>query len=211
MAWPRPCIGLQNTFCLPCSSREVSVILLDACIMYGRKWHPLHPLINSWDQLSWEKSSILATSHLKLCALHQSRISWDALINLHEVAYDIPGFVWKINTYPDLVCVCGLQEVVQDVDRVLMLDSSSQLLSYDTTFQLGDFYVSPLIVRHTLFREKPCIPAMFLIHERKLTGLTKRCSKSASSAFLLWRKQSARLWPIGRKLSWMPSPARFHH
>jgi len=123
--------------------------------------------------------------NLQFKHFHQSRISQDALFNLHEIAYDIPGFVWKINTYPDLVCVCGLQEVVQDVDRVLMLDSSSQLLSYDTTFQLGDFYVSPLIVRHTLFREKPCIPAMFLIHERKLTGLTKRCSKSASSAFLL--------------------------
>lgn len=44
-----------------------------------------------------------------------------------------------------------------------------QLLSYDTTFQLGDCYVSPFIFRHTIFEEKPCIPAMFLIHERKFT------------------------------------------
>ena len=33
---------------------------------------------------------------------------------------------------------------------------------------MGDFYVSPLIFRHTVFKERPCIPAMFLIHERKL-------------------------------------------
>ena len=29
--------------------------------------------------------------------------------------------------------------------------------------------MSPLIFRHTIFEEKPCIPAMFLIHERKFT------------------------------------------
>lgn len=34
---------------------------------------------------------------------------------------------------------------------------------------MGDFYVSPLLFRHTLFEERPCIPAMFLVHERKLT------------------------------------------
>lgn len=39
-------------------------------------------------------------------------------------------------------------------------------MSYDTTFQLGDFYVSPLIFRHTLFKEIPYMPVMFLIHER---------------------------------------------
>ena len=70
------------------------------------------------------------------------------------------------------MCVCGLQEIVNELDRVLVLDTSSQLLSYDTTFKLGDFYVSPLIFRHTLFKETPCIPAMFLIHEHNKTVLS---------------------------------------
>ena len=35
------------------------------------------------------------------------------------------------------------------------------------TFQLGDFYVSALIFRHIIFREIHCMPALFLIHERK--------------------------------------------
>ena len=30
-----------------------------------------------------------------------------------------------------------------------------------------DFYVSALIFRHIIFRENPCMPALFLIHERK--------------------------------------------
>ena len=45
--------------------------------------------------------------------------------------------------------------------------SSPQLLSYDTTFQLGDFYMSVLNFKHTIFREAPVIPAIFMLHERK--------------------------------------------
>ena len=108
--------------------------------------------------------------NLRQKQLHQSRISKDDLYNLHEIAYDIPGFIWKITTYPDLICVCGLREILEELEKVVALKATSgmQLLSYDTTFQLGDFYVSPLIFRHTVFKERPCIPAMFLIHERKL-------------------------------------------
>lgn len=123
--------------------------------------------------------------NLRFKHLNQTRISQDALYNLHEIAYDIPGFIWKISTFPDLACICGLQEIVDELDRVLVLDPSSQLLSYDTTFKLGDFYVSPLIFRHTLFKETPCIPAMFLIHERKFAEthqeMFKECAKRIPS------------------------------
>ncbi len=51
---------------------------------------------------------------------------------------------------------------------VLKVESSlPQLLSYDTTFQLGDFYVSPLLFRYVAFTKSPVVPALFLIHERK--------------------------------------------
>ena len=91
----------------------------------------------------------------------QRRISQDALYNLHEIAYDLPEFVWVIQTYPDLVCVCGMKEVLDQLDRLLLINSPlMQLLSYDTTFQLGDFYVSPLLFRHTLFTESPVVPAL---------------------------------------------------
>ena len=90
------------------------------------------------------------------------------MYNLHEIAYDLPEFVWFIQTYPDLICICGTKEILNQLDRVLLIDSSlPQLLSYDTTFQLGDFYVSPLLFRHVIFKESPVIPALFLIHERK--------------------------------------------
>ncbi len=57
------------------------------------------------------------------------QISQDTLYNLHEIAYDLPGFIFKITTF-------WLEKLLTECDRVL------HSLSYDTTFQLGDFYVT---------------------------------------------------------------------
>ena len=98
----------------------------------------------------------------------KSRLTHDAIYNLHELAYDLNGYVKLITTYPDLVVICGLDKLIEELDFTLQMDSERpQLLSYDTTFQLGDFYLSPLLYRHTLFSHSPVIPALFLIHERK--------------------------------------------
>ena len=106
--------------------------------------------------------------NIRMSQLRKLRISHDALYNLHELAIDIPDFIHIIRTHPDLVCICGQKAIFQELDRVLLLQSPTpQLLSYDTTFQLGDFYVSVLSFRHTLFKEAPVIPAAFMLHERK--------------------------------------------
>ena len=42
-----------------------------------------------------------------------------------------------------------------------------QLLSYDTTYNLGDFSVSPIHFRHTILGEAPVIPAALLLHEKR--------------------------------------------
>ena len=98
----------------------------------------------------------------------QSRLSHDALYNLHELSLDLSGFVKVIRTHPDLIVVCGLDLILEEMEMVLHTQSTnSQLLSYDTTFQLGDFYVSPFLFCYTPFKTSPVIPAAFLIHERK--------------------------------------------
>jgi hypothetical protein len=98
------------------------------------------------------------------------RISHDALYNLHELAYDLENYIHSLTTYPDLIVVCGLKPMLQEINRLLQIESpaSHQLLSYDTTFKLGDFYVSPMLFRNVLFEKNPVMPAMFLLHERKL-------------------------------------------
>lgn len=98
----------------------------------------------------------------------KSRLSHDALYNLHEIAYDLDGFVTKISTYPNLSVVFGNPRMLKELNNLLQVESKlPQLLSYDTTFQLGDFYLSPVLFRHVLFSGAPVIPAFFLLHERK--------------------------------------------
>ena len=96
------------------------------------------------------------------------RLTHDALYNLHEIAYDLGNFVSKIITYPNLVVVCGLKSLKQELDRLILLSSDDPiLLSYDTTFEIGDFYVFPFLFKHVLFESHPVIPVAFLLHERK--------------------------------------------
>lgn len=59
----------------------------------------------------------------------------------------------KVVTYPDLIIICGLEKLTFELKQVLQDESidNPQLLSYDTKFQLGDFYVSPVLFRYTLF------------------------------------------------------------
>ncbi len=98
----------------------------------------------------------------------KSRLTRDALYNMHELAFDLGGFVKVIMTYPDMIVVCGHEKLLIELNNLLQIESiQPQLLSYDTTFQLGDFYLSPLLFRHTLFLRSPIVPALFLIHERK--------------------------------------------
>ena len=98
------------------------------------------------------------------------RLSHDALYNLHELCYDLETFIQKIVTHPDLIVICGLNSMLKDINRLLSIADGNlhQLLSYDTTFQLGDFYVSPLLFRNVLFLKFPVMPVAFLVHERKL-------------------------------------------
>jgi hypothetical protein len=83
------------------------------------------------------------------------------------LAYEIGGFIRKITTFPDLEVVFGMEELLQDMGRELQLHEPGQIMSYNTTFQLGDFYLSFVLYRAMIFQEEPCIPALFLIHERK--------------------------------------------
>ena len=73
----------------------------------------------------------------------------------------------------------GLDVILNEANKVLQLKDAGQLLSYDTTFQIGDFYVSTLLFRHLIFEECPCIPALFVIHERKFSEIHQELFKQA--------------------------------
>lgn len=68
--------------------------------------------------------------NLRFKHLNESRISRDDLYNLHEIAYDTIGFVHKIITYPDLACVCGLEQILKEANQILQLNMT-QLFSWE--------------------------------------------------------------------------------
>ena len=97
------------------------------------------------------------------------RLSHDSVYNLFELAYDSCGFVHKIESYPDLVVICGLQSLIDELNRIIAANLEfTNLLSYDTTFCLGDIYVSSFLFRHVIFESSPVIPAHFYFTCRNL-------------------------------------------
>jgi len=77
------------------------------------------------------------------------RLSRDALYNLHEIAYDTE-FIHHITTFPDLLVIMYNPTVLRIFTEVIH-SQDTQVLSYDTTFTLGDFYLSVLIFHQTDF------------------------------------------------------------
>ena len=92
------------------------------------------------------------------------------------MCYDIEVFVHKIITYPDLTVTCGLCLMLREINRLLSV-YDGHLMSYHTMFQLGDFYLLPLLFRNVLFSTSPVMPVGFLLHEKKL----KNCHEEIMS------------------------------
>ena len=96
------------------------------------------------------------------------RYTQDDLFNLVELTYDIQDYTHRMFLVPELGVVLGHRAMLQEFRAVLCTKGQQpQLVSYDTTYNLSDFYVSPLLFRHTLFEGAPVIPVAFLIHEKR--------------------------------------------
>ena len=92
----------------------------------------------------------------------------DSLYNLHLLFYHLEGYISDIKTAPDLYVLLGLKEIYDEFDKLLRFKTDETVpLFYDTTFKLGDFYVSTLSFQHHLFENAPVIPLGIMIHERK--------------------------------------------
>jgi len=67
------------------------------------------------------------------------------------------------------IIVCDIPKLLHEIKNLLRTDlSSPQLLSYYTMFQLGDIFVSALLMDYTLFQGAPVMPICFLLHGHKL-------------------------------------------
>lgn len=93
----------------------------------------------------------------------------DSLYNIVALSLQIKPFIHTIQLTLGDLCVFGFNEhlVEKLKSYVGRKDLPAQILTYDTTFNLGDFYLSILAFAGTEFEECPVIPSFYLIHEEK--------------------------------------------
>ena len=88
------------------------------------------------------------------------------LHNLHEFAYD-SNFIHRIVTYPALSLICYNPSIVELFSSLLSAaadsDKPAVTMIYDTTFNLGDFYVSVLLFKEKVFHPSPIVPLAYVI------------------------------------------------
>ncbi|CAF1144942.1 unnamed protein product [Didymodactylos carnosus] len=96
----------------------------------------------------------------------------DELINLHFIAMAMPTFVWKIETVPDLLLVLSDPELCREINKLWNFKPNGEpnkQLFYDSTFNIGDYFVSPLLTKLSAFQEEPTVPISILIHRNQTT------------------------------------------
>lgn len=99
----------------------------------------------------------------------KSELSSNGLWNLMHIIDDTK-FVKRLAIDKDNLMIFCFQDDLLDKFKCVLnrKDLRPQQLSYDTTFLLGDFYLSFLVFRETEFSTVPAIPCIYFIHERKL-------------------------------------------
>ena len=101
------------------------------------------------------------------------KISNDEFFSSVELAIQLENFVRKFVIYPEVIIHLADEKILETTKELIRLSEThshlQQLLSYDTTFLLGNFYVSILVARNTYFENDPIFPVAFLIHTRKFS------------------------------------------
>jgi hypothetical protein len=95
------------------------------------------------------------------------------------------GYIHEVTVFLDLTAVIALPEMISLVNQLLDVTTADMpfIFFYDTTFKLGDFYVSPLVFRNIIFENSPFMPVAFLIHGRKKEKVHARLFDFVSSVF----------------------------
>ena len=106
----------------------------------------------------------------------QLRLSHDAFFNTYHLTFQLfmtsrkgtnHEFIKYFSVHPTIVVHLVAQPLVEALEVVLKSSTDTLLLHYDTVFNIGDFYMSTILFRHTLFEKSPVIPFAFLIHSRR--------------------------------------------
>lgn len=100
-----------------------------------------------------------------------SHINQDEIFSVVELTQDLPNFFHLLSLIPSTRLYMATKESLDIAKLELSIYKSDrshkQILGYDTTYQLGDYYVSPLVMRKTNLDGEPLFPVIFHLHEKK--------------------------------------------
>lgn len=99
----------------------------------------------------------------------QRLLSSDDMVGLYLFNEEISNFLRSYQLLPDFSVIFYSDSSISNFQSVCELPQT--ILYYDTTFNLGNFYVSALTYTHPLFMEKPVIPLAYLLHDKKTTAV----------------------------------------
>ena len=105
-----------------------------------------------------------------------TRLSHDAMFNTYHLCHQLKfnnrkgeplDFIRKFSVHPNVIVQMIGQPIIEELETALKLSTEPVTLHYDTVFNMGDFYLSTLIFKHTMFKNSPVLPFGFLVHTRR--------------------------------------------
>ena len=93
----------------------------------------------------------------------QNRLSHDAIFNTYHLCYQLrmknrkgepQDFISHLSIYFNVIVRMSAQPLMESLESLMRLSSSSITLHYDTVFNMGDFYLSTLLFRHSVFNDR---------------------------------------------------------
>ena len=97
---------------------------------------------------------------------NEKRITYDEIYNCHLIHNEL-NVIKLITTAPYLIVIAVDDLLLREIKTMVEVSHENVLFSYDTTFNVGDFFVSPLLCRHSMFKSEAPIPVAFLYHDSK--------------------------------------------
>lgn len=97
--------------------------------------------------------------------------SRDDIIGIMLLNDELEGFIKKFVLIPEFYCIFASDETLNYFKSLCNSHPEKIQLFYDTTFNLGDFYISVLLYTHPLFHGNPVIPVAFIMHHLKTANI----------------------------------------
>ncbi|XP_060109597.1 uncharacterized protein LOC132582142 [Heteronotia binoei] len=107
---------------------------------------------------------------------HKERkiISKDEFDGILDLCDHPDSFITQFTLVPEVIVFFGHPELMEEACALLSLSSEDvslpQLISYDAAFKLGDFYLSPIVMRNIKLKGDPVFPIAFFLHREKITS-----------------------------------------